>query len=987
MKPITLGINIERIFATVLVTRDELEKLKDSIKNLANDNVIEIDSILNEINSVHQTIESEYYQFNQLWKKATVEYNSFMDDSEWEKSILPSLSKIFSDKLNSFLNQFSALVQICKDFFDEFLEDKYLDSTTKYKLDKNPYYDLRDDINEKSELVRKSFVLPDSAGYNWYSSKITDEYLQIKNSLIGIIRYDNSEPYQTIDSYLKGNAVHETLIFHPKYGTLNYMSAGTERNLNGLSDNETGDRFLKVIVKNMDEWKGQYNEYKNRKYYDVSSAYSPNGSKDIPKGKEFLPEYLGVLRNRIEENAEADPGDSYLIVKMRDNKPLTGNKPKSYQIVRMNTNIENVAKQYSYKNLPNEPEERVNILTPYYKSDKGDGKSYYTNFKIENKDIITTMQSDKNTLLSKHFPIEMHDVNDSISSTVFINFSSKGVISAGVFNVGSSKVTESLFKILSSPSRSKLHNISYYKSGKIERIRNDYDLFKNYVMKVFGTLTLNGNIQLPNNPYYKSKIIGSADTRHDYLHTETSGILHGNYTSSLTKDYLFDNFSVRVSIRNPYKGESVTDKLIDTVMKDIVNDGHTLIWRGNPQFSQLDRNNGPISGLSEAGFGNSKPYHMNVYYTKFITFNVLEYFDLFNNPNEFNNYFAFPSADNNESVIKNETFVKNESQLDHLNSDRFNFSFEEQVLSSYKYREMTIEEIKSNLVLATEKITVTGPSYTGSPFTGNKDYFNSTLYRIYKTTKDLAGGPTAQHGDPEAVGNDVFKTTIESNYTENKEIIFYIFKIEDIKIKEDTMTTRASARSLLNNAAITKEDERRIVESFYSNLNEKLEKHSSLFIGTIKFIPYSPENPTFLGKYVKAGTILNKTDYPEAYALFGDKYADQYDELMEEGKFALPNLYGKYLQFECEADATNKSYKDTIPNLGYTMEFSERDITEDDDKREGFLAENRDQYTSLILATGKSGGIDRKKIKVRYNSSATITSGADFKLDYYIRVK
>lgn len=979
MKPITLGINIERIFATVLVTRDELEKLKDRIKDLAHNNIIEIDEILIEIENVHKTIESEYYRFNQLWKKAIVEYNSFMDDSEWEKTILPYLNKIFSDKLNSFLDQFSTLVQICKDFFDNFLEDKYFDSTTKYKLDRNPYYELRDDISEKSELVRKSFVLPDSIGYNWYSSKISDEYLKIKNSLIGIIRYDESEPYQVIDSYLKGNAIHETLIFHPKYGSLNYISAGIERNFNGLSDYETGDRFLKVIMKNMDEWKGQYNEYKNRKFYDSSAAYEPKGSKDIPKEKQYLPEYLGILRNRIETGNEADPGDSYLIIKMRDNKPLLNNKPKTYQVVRMNTDLENISKDYSYDNLPNEPKETIKILTPYYKNDPNDTKTYYTNFSIESKEIIKEMHRDNNTILSKHFPVETIDIKESISSSTFLNFSSRGVISAGIFNIGSSKADGSIFKIMSSPNRRKIYNISYYKTEYMKKIRNDYDLFKNYVIKVFGTLTMNGRIFLPNNPYYKNKIIAGSNSRDDYLHTESYGILQGNYISSLVKDYLFDNFSVRVSVRNSYKGENITDSLIESAMKDIVNDGHSLIWRGNPQFSILDK-------IDSTNMKEYNTYYQNVYYTKFLTFNLLEYFDLFNNPNEFNNYFAFPSSDNNEYVMKRETFEKKSSIIDHLNPDRHKYSFEEQVISSYIYRELNNEEIKSNLTLSIEKIIISGPSYIGKPFEGNRDYFDKNLYRIFKTTKDLSTG-SSSHGNPEVVDNNLFKTTIESNYTENKEIIFYIFKIEDIIVKEDTMTTNASSRSLLNNTSLTKDDIDDVVESFYYNLEEKLAKYSSLLIGTIKFIPYSIENPVFLGNYVKAGTILNKSDYPEAYSLFGDKYAEQYDTPMEEGKFALPNLYGRYLQFECDPEKTNKFYDDSIPDLGYTFEFSDREITEDNDKREGFLAENSDKDTSLLLAMGKSGGVDRKKIKVRYNSSASITSGADFKLDYYIRVK
>ena len=63
-KPITLGLNLERIYATILVTRDELERLKDSIRSLANDNIEIMDTILNDINDVQATIEGEYDTFH-----------------------------------------------------------------------------------------------------------------------------------------------------------------------------------------------------------------------------------------------------------------------------------------------------------------------------------------------------------------------------------------------------------------------------------------------------------------------------------------------------------------------------------------------------------------------------------------------------------------------------------------------------------------------------------------------------------------------------------------------------------------------------------------------------------------------------------------------------------------------------------------------------------------------------------------------------------
>ena len=297
-KPITLGLNLERIYATILVTRDELERLKDSIRNLAEDNIEIITTILNSIDDVQATIEGEYNTFHKLWKKALVEFNSFMDDTEWVNSILPKYKDAYAEKLNLFLDRFNSIVQICKDFFDNFLDEKYSSSTTKYKLDKNPYWSQRTDITAQSEEVRKSFSLPDTAGYNWYSGKITDEYLQVKNEIIMINKFEHSKNTSLLDFVLKGNTITETLLFHPKYGSLNYISAGRERNTSGVVDRETQTPFLKLILKNMDEFNGQYNELKSK--YIAKNLDSNLGDINLNNEK-MMPEYTGLLRHNTKD--------------------------------------------------------------------------------------------------------------------------------------------------------------------------------------------------------------------------------------------------------------------------------------------------------------------------------------------------------------------------------------------------------------------------------------------------------------------------------------------------------------------------------------------------------------------------------------------------------------------------------------------------------------------------------------------------------------
>ena len=857
-KPITLGLNLERIYATILVTRDELERLKDSIRNLAEDNIEIITTILNSIDDVQATIEGEYNTFHKLWKKALVEFNSFMDDTEWVNSILPKYKDAYAEKLNLFLDRFNSIVQICKDFFDNFLDEKYSSSTTKYKLDKNPYWSQRTDITTQSEEVRKSFSLPDTAGYNWYSGKITDEYLQVKNEIIMINKFEHSKNTSLLDFVLKGNTITETLLFHPKYGSLNYISAGRERNTSGVVDRETQTPFLKLILKNMDEFNGQYNELKSK--YIAKNLDSNLGDINLNNEK-MMPEYTGLLRHNTNDPLVASQGDSYFIVKMRDNVPLKTKTPKNFHISRasINGNGLNDTIQNEFSSEIN-TDKKESILSSYIttvkeKSDEAANKyPRKMDTLLLNIDKYNNLIVDNNETIVAHFPIHLNYKKDVVDGDIigasygasFINFQNEKILRAAVYFKRKESDTEHNI-LISEYSDIRDGNISYYKKGGFGKYTKEYDLFRNYVLKIRNIF--NNNFI----PIGQHRLLVGYFGNEDILRFESGSHLFLDYPYEVLKDEIFRTINInRLSINN------------DGLLKGF--------------YSELATEH----LMSGSSFAMNLNMAWEETFFKPAVFAYNEYFDVFGNPNRYDNVFAAP-------------FLGSAVQGTDLQS---------------------VSNVKKNY---------------------------RTIYNLsYKYSGDT---------------------------------------------KSDSFTSNNTSRSLLNNTTLSDTDVDVIKEGFYKELDTKLNKYHSLFIGTIIFIPYNPDNPDTIKGYAKAGSILSKEDYPEAYAIFGDKYSELLTDPIEEGKFALPNLDSRYLEYTNKKIEVNQLHEDKIPNLNYTIKFNDKEPTGDIDNREGFLSESEESLSSVNLATGKSGGTDRKKIKIGYNSSATITSGPDFKLDFYIRVK
>lgn len=857
-KPITLGLNIERIYATILVTRDELEKLKDSIRNLASDNVEDINAILDNIDEVQATIEGEYNTFYKLWKKAITEFNSFMDETDWNNSILPVYKDMYAEKLNMFLDKFNSIVQICKDFFDTFLNEKYVSSTVKYKLDRNPYWASRTDIAEKSEKVRKSFALPDTAGYNWYSAKLTDEYLQVKNDIVMINKFEHSKNTSLLDFVLKGNTITETLIFHPKYGTLNYISAGRERNTSGLVDKETQTPFLKVILKNMDEFDGQYNELKSK--YLTEDTSNNLGDLNYYKDR-MMPEYTGLLRHNTKDSLTVSDGDSYFIVKMRDNVPLKTNSPKNFHISRASISGSNIEDSTfsSFTSGINVSNKTESILYSYVTSVKEKSNKAYSrkmDTLLLNIDKYSELIKDNNEILTSTFPIKLNYKKDVIEGDIigasygvsFLNFQSERVLKAAVYFQRNEGDTEKNI-LVSEYDIMKDGNIGYYKRGGFGSYNSEYDLFRNYVLRI---RSIFNNKYIPMGEH---KLLVSHLGNEDVIRFKSGSHLFLDYPYEVLKDEIFRTINVnRLMINGSeqvsgYYAEKVTNHLIK---------GQTFCMQINIPWDEM--------------FFKPTVYSYN------------EYFDLFNNPNRYDDAFAAP--------------------------------------------------------------------YLGS------------------AVSDAVDGQSVTN----------FKKNYRTLYSAS-------YQTSSTGVKSDVYTANNTSRSLLNNSSLSESDANTVKEGFFNEMDIKLANYKNLFIGTIIFIPYEPTNPTILNGYAKAGSILSKTEYPEAYAIFGDKYSELLDTPIDEGKFALPNLYSRYLEYTNKEIDANQLHDDKLPDLDYTIKFTEKDITTSIDNREGFLSEGQETLSALNLATGKSGGTDRKKIKINYSSSATVTSGTDFKLDFYIKVK
>lgn len=182
----------------------------------------------------------------------------------------------------------------------------------------------------------------------------------------------------------------------------------------------------------------------------------------------------------------------------------------------------------------------------------------------------------------------------------------------------------------------------------------------------------------------------------------------------------------------------------------------------------------------------------------------------------------------------------------------------------------------------------------------------------------------------------------------------------------------------------------RDINNIVSELLEELTELQAEPIGTLKYIPYNIEAPKtlFNGTYAKAGSVLNKKEYPEAYKIFGDKYILEASEVITSSEeFAIPNFEDKYL---IGGDSSNilEIDEDAIPKFDLEIGF---DSTTSGDKTKytGIITkEHIDEESVVGVHLGEIGkGGQLSDLEINHKSTASVTKGNDFRTDIYIRVK
>lgn len=182
----------------------------------------------------------------------------------------------------------------------------------------------------------------------------------------------------------------------------------------------------------------------------------------------------------------------------------------------------------------------------------------------------------------------------------------------------------------------------------------------------------------------------------------------------------------------------------------------------------------------------------------------------------------------------------------------------------------------------------------------------------------------------------------------------------------------------------------RDINNIVSELLEELTELQAEPIGTLKYIPYSIESPKtlFNGTYAKAGSVLNKKDYPEAYKVFGDKYILEASEVITSSEeFAIPNFENKYL---IGGDSSNimEIDEDAIPKFDLEIGFDSA-TAGDKTKYTGIITkEHIDEESVVGVHLGEIGkGGQLTDLEINHKSTASVTKGNDFRTDIYIRVK
>lgn len=194
--------------------------------------------------------------------------------------------------------------------------------------------------------------------------------------------------------------------------------------------------------------------------------------------------------------------------------------------------------------------------------------------------------------------------------------------------------------------------------------------------------------------------------------------------------------------------------------------------------------------------------------------------------------------------------------------------------------------------------------------------------------------------------------------------------------------------NLIDDAYLFEKDINSIISNVLIELSDEYREGA---IGTLKYIPYDIENPKliFNGTYAKAGSVLNRKEYPEAHEVFKDKYLfEALEPITSSDEFALPAFNDKYIIGAKDETEIMQTIDDALPLLNFEFEF-DHSSSEENSKYNGLLVTEFDTEENTIGVNegifGKGAGT--QKLELKHKSKSSVTKGNDFRVDIYIRVK
>ena len=203
-----------------------------------------------------------------------------------------------------------------------------------------------------------------------------------------------------------------------------------------------------------------------------------------------------------------------------------------------------------------------------------------------------------------------------------------------------------------------------------------------------------------------------------------------------------------------------------------------------------------------------------------------------------------------------------------------------------------------------------------------------------------------------------------------------------------------STANYVNNKYLVKKDIEDIKFDFIKYISESNDEP----LGTIKYLPYQKDediHPVFKSLYAKAGSVLSKKEYPEAYAIFKDDYAeDAIETFNPKTHFAIPNFRDRYLIGEYSNNSILPKITNSLPSFKFEIEFNDSSNSDNDTYKQdsGIISKKRiDKSIDNSFSLGEKGNgatiVESIEVETKGYGKADINKGKDFRTDIWIKVR